>query len=69
LLRDKSLRVMEQEYKNTKRLRLDHQHFARFDERELSLASLHIVEAENKGLVRHHTFTISPKKLLIRARN
>jgi hypothetical protein len=41
-------------------------HLARLRERELSLADLHIVEAENKALTGHHKFLIRPKKFMIR---
>src|SRR5258708_5860073 len=60
---------MQQEQEGAKCLRLDRQHLARLDERELPLPNLHVVKAENKGLTRHHKFIIRPRKLLISAKN
>src|SRR5580704_16882408 len=55
---------MEQEQEGAKRLRLHRQHLAGLDERELPLPNLHVVEAENKGLTRHHKFITRHKKLV-----
>src|ERR1700682_5035821 len=58
-LRSKSRRT-------AKRLRLNRQHLARFEERELVFANLNVGEAENKGLIPDHRFIIRPKKFLMR---
>ena len=55
-LRDQLLWAAQQEQEDAKRLRLDRQHLALLEERELVLANLNVGEAENKGLILHHRF-------------